>query len=144
MTGFAEVAEQLRDGSDFESELRTAFAKCLERMNRLETKVKKQGNLINKLQSVVDSLQAKRVREPGGQTSQTCLRSAGRKRRHSYAEQEGNVGVAEVKPPPHDFVLFCQSIRPELRADRRSAAEQTKVAGETWEAMSIEEKAPFP
>ena len=70
MTGSAEVAEQLRDGSDFESELRTTFAKGLERMNSLETQVKKQGKLINKLQSVVDSLEAKCVREPGDQTPQ--------------------------------------------------------------------------
>ena len=72
MTGFAEVAEQLRGGSDFESELRTIFAKGLERMNRLETKVKKQGKLINKLQSVVDSLEATCVREPGDQTPQNA------------------------------------------------------------------------
>ena len=71
-TGSAEVAEQLRDGSDFESELHTTFAKGLERMNRLETKVKKQGKLINKLQSVVDSLEAKCVREPGDQTPQNA------------------------------------------------------------------------
>ena len=68
MTGVAEVAEQLRDGSEFESELRTTFAKGLERMHRLETKVNKQGKLINKPQSVVDSLEATCVREPGDQT----------------------------------------------------------------------------
>ena len=44
MTGFAEVAEQLRDGSDFESELRTTFAKGLERMNRLEGEEARQAH----------------------------------------------------------------------------------------------------
>ena len=62
------------------------------------------------------------------------LEGAGRKRRHSDDE---------LKQPPPVFALFCQSIRPELRADRRSAAEQTKLAGGKWKAMSPEDKAPF-
>ena len=62
------------------------------------------------------------------------MRSAGRKRRHSDDE---------LKQPPSAVALFCQSIRPELRADRRSAVEQSKVAGGKWKAMSPQEKGPF-
>ena len=97
----------------------------LERVDRLETKVKEQGNLINKLQSVVDSLQAKCVREPA--------RSARRKRRHSDAgaegdqgaagdnqpPQEGKVGAAAVKQPPS---AFC-SLLPEHPARASSRQE---------------------
>ena len=63
------------------------------------------------------------------------MRSAGRKRRHSDDELK--------QPLSALFCLFLASIRSELRADRRSAAEQAKLAGEQWNAMSPEEKAPF-
>ena len=69
-----------------ESALLTQFAKGLERLNSLETQLKKQGKRINKLQSVVDSLEAKCVREPRGSDTSKCLRSAGSKRRHSDDE----------------------------------------------------------
>ena len=62
------------------------------------------------------------------------MRSAGRKRRHSDDE---------LKQPPPAFALFAQSIRSELRADRRSAVEQAKLAGGKWNASSPEEKANF-
>ena len=63
LTGSAQVAEPSVEYS--ESALREHFAKGLERMNSLETQLKKQGQRINKLQSVVDSLEAKCVRELG-------------------------------------------------------------------------------
>ena len=39
--------------------------------------------------------------------------------------------------------LFLESIRPELRAECKSAVEQAKLAGEKWNALSPEERANF-
>ena len=75
MTGSAEVAEA-NLGSALveysESALLTQFAQGLERLNSFETQLKKQGKRINKLQSVVDSLEATCVRAPGDQTPQNA------------------------------------------------------------------------
>ena len=62
------------------------------------------------------------------------MRSAGSKRRHSDDE---------FKQPLSAFFLFLESIRPELRADRRSAVEQAKLAGGKWKALSPAERAIF-
>ena len=77
---------------------------------------------LNKLAGVVDSIDA-----------QTCL---GRKRRHSDDEHK-------QQPAPFLFVLFVESIRAEIQADGLSAAEQAKLAGEKWSALSREGRANF-
>ena len=86
--------------------------KGTERMNSIETQLKKQGKRINELQSVVETLEN---------------------------TENGGTQMSDQ----HQFFLFLTSIRPELRAESKSASEQAKVAGEKWKAMSFEEKARF-